>query len=166
MVEILIFSERSEKVIKKFNKNFDLDIWFSSIFEGRTNNFQEINYKMGSCPVAEFCSKHIVNLPTHKNISVNLIEGFIKENINWINSQKFKRKFYKMKLVILCGGLGTRFSEETKNKPKPMINIEKFPILFHIMKIYENYGITDFILAVGYKANIIKSYFKSKNLKK
>ena len=71
-----------------------------------------------------------------------------------------------MKLVILCGGLGTRFSEETKNKPKPMINIGKFPILFHIMKIYENHGITDFVLAVGYKANIIKSYFKSKKLEK
>ena len=81
-----------KKFIKKFNKNFDLDIWFSSIFEGRTNNFQEINYKMGSCPVAEFCSKHIVNLPTHKNISVNLIEGFIKENINWINSQKIQKE--------------------------------------------------------------------------
>jgi len=71
-----------------------------------------------------------------------------------------------MKLVILCGGLGTRFSEETKNKPKPMIKIGKFPILFHIMKIYESYGITDFVLAVGYKASIIKSYFKNKNLEK
>ena len=81
-----------KKFIKKFNKNYDLDIWFSSIFEGRTNNFQEINYKMGSCPVAEFCSKHIVNLPTHKNISVNSIAGFIKENLNWINSQKIKKK--------------------------------------------------------------------------
>ena len=71
-----------------------------------------------------------------------------------------------MKLVILCGGLGTRFSEETKNKPKPMIKIGKFPILFHIMKIYESYGITDFILAVGYKASIIKSYFKNITISK
>ena len=69
-----------------------------------------------------------------------------------------------MKAVILCGGFGTRFSEETKTKPKPMIKIGKFPILFHIMKIYEKHGVNDFILALGYKGNLIKSYFNNKNL--
>ncbi len=71
-----------------------------------------------------------------------------------------------MKAVILCGGFGTRFSEETKTKPKPMIKIGKFPILFHIMKIYEKHGVNDFILALGYKGNLIKSYFNNKNLVK
>jgi glucose-1-phosphate cytidylyltransferase len=69
-----------------------------------------------------------------------------------------------MKAVILCGGLGTRFSEETKTKPKPMIKIGKYPILFHIMKIYEKHGINDFILALGYKGSFIKNYFNQKNL--
>ena len=49
-----------------------------------------------------------------------------------------------MKVVILCGGFGTRFSEETQSKPKPMIKIGKFPILFHIMKLYEMYGYNQF----------------------
>ena len=71
-----------------------------------------------------------------------------------------------MKVVILCGGLGTRFSEETRSKPKPMIKIGKFPILFHIMKIYEKHGINDFVLALGYKGNLIKSFFNKKNLTK
>ena len=71
-----------------------------------------------------------------------------------------------MKVVILCGGLGTRFSEETRSKPKPMVKIGKFPILFHIMKIYEKHGINDFVLALGYKGNLIKSFFNKKNLTK
>lgn len=71
-----------------------------------------------------------------------------------------------MKVVILCGGFGTRFSEETKNKPKPMIKIGKYPILFHIMKTYEKYGINHFILALGYKGLNIKKYFQSENIDK
>tara|TARA_B100000963_G_scaffold122826_1_gene107139 strand:- start:441 stop:1196 length:756 start_codon:yes stop_codon:yes gene_type:complete len=71
-----------------------------------------------------------------------------------------------MKAVILCGGFGTRFSEETHSKPKPMINVGKFPILFHILKIYERYGINDFILALGYKGKIIENFFNNKNLNK
>ena len=69
-----------------------------------------------------------------------------------------------MKAVILCGGLGTRFSEETKFKPKPMIKIGKFPILFHIMKIYEKHGINEFILALGYKGNVVRNFFNKENL--
>ena len=71
-----------------------------------------------------------------------------------------------MKAVILCGGLGTRFSEETKNKPKPMIKIGEYPILFHIMKIYEKYGINDFVLALGYRGSVIKEFFNEYNLNK
>ncbi len=71
-----------------------------------------------------------------------------------------------MKAVILCGGFGTRFSEQTKTKPKPMISIGQFPILFHILKVYERYGINDFILALGYKGNIIEKFFNQENLKK
>lgn len=64
-----------------------------------------------------------------------------------------------MKAVILAGGLGTRISEETSMKPKPMIEIGGMPILWHIMKIYSSYGINDFILCCGYKGYMIKEYF-------
>lgn len=71
-----------------------------------------------------------------------------------------------MKVVIFCGGLGSRLSEETKIKPKPMVKIGKEPILIHIMKIYSRYGFNDFILALGYKKNIIIDYFKKNKKKK
>jgi len=64
-----------------------------------------------------------------------------------------------MKVVILAGGLGTRLSEETDLKPKPMVQIGGMPILWHIMKIYSYYGFNDFIICLGYKGYIIKEYF-------
>lgn len=64
-----------------------------------------------------------------------------------------------MKAVILAGGYGTRLSEETSVRPKPMVDIGGFPILWHIMKIYHAYGINDFIICCGYKGNVIKEYF-------
>lgn len=64
-----------------------------------------------------------------------------------------------MKCVILAGGLGTRLSEETVTRPKPMVEIGGKPILWHIMKIYSHYGINDFIICLGYKGYIIKEYF-------
>jgi len=64
-----------------------------------------------------------------------------------------------MKLVILAGGLGTRISEESHLRPKPMIEIGGKPILWHIMKIYSHYGINDFIICLGYKGYVIKEYF-------
>lgn len=64
-----------------------------------------------------------------------------------------------MKTVILAGGLGTRISEETNSKPKPMIEIGDKPILWHIMKIYSHYGLNDFIICLGYKGYLIKEYF-------
>lgn len=64
-----------------------------------------------------------------------------------------------MKTVILCGGFGTRLGEETEIKPKPMVEIGNYPILWHIMKIYAHYGYKDFILPLGYKGEIIKQYF-------
>jgi glucose-1-phosphate cytidylyltransferase len=64
-----------------------------------------------------------------------------------------------MKAVILAGGLGTRISEETHLKPKPMIEIGGKPILWHIMKMYSHYGINDFIICCGYKGYVIKEYF-------
>ena len=67
-----------------------------------------------------------------------------------------------MKVVILCGGLGTRLSEETILKPKPMVKIGKDPIVVHIMNIYKYYGYNDFILALGYKGESIRKYFKQK----
>jgi glucose-1-phosphate cytidylyltransferase len=64
-----------------------------------------------------------------------------------------------MKAVILAGGLGTRISEETQVRPKPMIEIGGKPILWHILKIYSHFGINDFIICCGYKGYIIKEYF-------
>lgn len=64
-----------------------------------------------------------------------------------------------MKVVILCGGLGTRLREETEYRPKPMVEIGGKPILWHIMKIYAAYGYNEFILCLGYRGQIIKEYF-------
>jgi glucose-1-phosphate cytidylyltransferase len=66
-----------------------------------------------------------------------------------------------MKAVILAGGVGTRLSEETGVRPKPMVEIGGKPIVWHIMKIYAAHGITDFVIAAGYKSYIIKEYFTS-----
>lgn len=65
----------------------------------------------------------------------------------------------KIKVVILCGGRGTRMEEETEIRPKPMVEVGGRPILWHIMKIYSHYGFNDFILCLGYKGKIIKEYF-------
>lgn len=64
-----------------------------------------------------------------------------------------------MKVVILAGGYGTRISEESHLKPKPMIDIGDYPILWHVMKIYSSYGFNDFIICLGYKGHVIKEYF-------
>lgn len=64
-----------------------------------------------------------------------------------------------MKVVILAGGMGTRISEESHLKPKPMIEIGERPILWHIMKIYSHYGFNEFIICLGYKSNVVKDYF-------
>ena len=66
-----------------------------------------------------------------------------------------------MKAVILAGGLGTRISEETLEKPKPMVEIGGKPILWHIMKSYSHYGINEFVICLGYKGYVIKEYFKN-----
>lgn len=66
--------------------------------------------------------------------------------------------------IILCGGLGTRLQEETEFRPKPMVPIGGRPILWHIMKIYEHYGYTDFVLPLGYKGEMIKEYFYNYHL--
>lgn len=64
-----------------------------------------------------------------------------------------------MKVVILAGGLGTRLTEETTVRPKPMVEIGGKPMIWHIMKIYESYGYNDFVICLGYKGHIIKEYF-------
>lgn len=75
-----------------------------------------------------------------------------------MNYQKRSGKF-EMKAVILAGGLGTRLSEETTVKPKPMVEIGGMPILWHIMKIYGHHGVNEFIICCGYKGYVIKEYF-------
>jgi glucose-1-phosphate cytidylyltransferase len=64
-----------------------------------------------------------------------------------------------MKVLILAGGFGTRLSEETDIKPKPMVNIGEKPILWHIMKSYSHYGFNEFVILAGYKSHVIKEYF-------
>lgn len=64
-----------------------------------------------------------------------------------------------MKVVILCGGLGTRIREETENKPKPMLKIGDKPILWHVMQIYAQSGFNEFVLCLGYRGEVIKEYF-------
>jgi glucose-1-phosphate cytidylyltransferase len=65
-----------------------------------------------------------------------------------------------MKTIILAGGFGTRISEETENKPKPMILINDKPILWHVMNIYASQGFEDFVIAAGYKANVIENWIR------
>ncbi|VVB99709.1 Bifunctional protein GlmU [uncultured archaeon] len=69
-----------------------------------------------------------------------------------------------MKVVILCGGEGTRLREETEYKPKPMVSVGGMPILWHIMKAYAHYGFKDFVLCLGYKGDAIKQFFLSQEL--
>ena len=64
-----------------------------------------------------------------------------------------------MKVVILCGGQGTRLREETEYRPKPLVDVGGRPILWHIMKLYAHYGFSDFVLCLGYRGNMIKEYF-------
>ena len=66
-----------------------------------------------------------------------------------------------MKVIILAGGLGTRLAEETSTRPKPMVEIGGKPILWHIMKLYSRHGFHDFLIACGYKGEIIKEYFRN-----
>jgi len=83
------------------------------------------------------------------------------------NQKEHYVEFFKsMKTIILCGGLGTRISEETIIKPKPMIEIGGYPIVWHIMKWYHQFGFNEFILALGYKGDYIKDYFLNYRNKK
>ena len=68
-----------------------------------------------------------------------------------------------MKVIILCGGMGTRLNEETEFKPKPLVQVGSEPVLWHIMKIYSHYNYRDFILALGYKGTDIKDHFLRQN---
>jgi len=71
-----------------------------------------------------------------------------------------------MKAVILAGGLGTRLSEETSIKPKPMVDVGDMPILWHIMKIYAHYGVDDFVILCGYRGHVIKEFFRNYSMRR
>ena len=72
--------------------------------------------------------------------------------------RKYHQGVYQMKVVLFCGGLGTRIREYSENIPKPMVPVGHQPILWHIMQYYSDYGHRDFVLCLGYKANVIKDY--------
>lgn len=76
-----------------------------------------------------------------------------------MNNKKLSMEDGTLKVVILAGGLGTRISEESHLRPKPMIEIGEKPILWHIMKIYSHYGFNDFVICLGYKGHMIKEFF-------
>jgi glucose-1-phosphate cytidylyltransferase len=69
-----------------------------------------------------------------------------------------------LQVVILCGGLGTRLADETEFRPKPMVEIGGRPIMWHIMKLYSHHGLTDFVLCLGYKGDVIRNYFLNYDL--
>ena len=71
-----------------------------------------------------------------------------------------------MKAVILAGGLGTRISEETSVKPKPMVDVGDMPILWHIMKIYAHFGVNDFVILCGYRGHVIKEFFQAYSMRR
>ena len=75
---------QSRKDFEKIFKDYYLSIWFKSMFEGRNANFEDINYIKGSCPNAEYASKHIVNIPTHSNIKLENLVQLLKKNRNRI----------------------------------------------------------------------------------
>ena len=96
---------------------------------------------------------------------VEWYKNFKKNSRNTILISRYQLKKYMkkiMKVVILAGGFGTRISEYTKRIPKPMILINKKPIIVHIMEHFTKYGFNDFIIALGYKGSEIKKYFKKK----
>src|SRR6266568_2648401 len=87
--------------------------------------------------------------------------GIDPNQLNAVNSgtDEHGKGVFAMKAVILAGGLGTRLSEETEIKPKPMVEIGGRPILWHIMKHLAYYGVREFVIALGYKGDMIKRYF-------
>ncbi len=82
-----------------------------------------------------------------------------KNDFNERNPLASAQSYKYMKVVIFAGGLGTRIAEETDIRPKPMVEVGGKPILWHIMKIYSQYGFNDFIICLGYKGYVIKEYF-------
>ena len=93
--------------------------------------------------------------------------AIIIQNVSTTNNKnigRHKKVMQKPKVVILCGGEGTRLREETEFKPKPMVTVGGSPILWHIMKIYAHYGFNDFVLCLGYKGEAIKQFFLTHEL--
>ena len=100
----------------------------------------------------------------HKDKKININDFSFKQIEEYEKSLTLSKIKIVMKVVILAGGFGTRLSEYTKSIPKPLVEINKKPILGYIIEHYVKYGFKDFIIALGYKGNLIKKYFK-KNYK-
>ena len=103
--------------------------------------------------VKSFRWKHFLSIPYFYVIRIVLLNKILSDKIKMSEN---------MKVVILCGGIGSRLAEETKLIPKPMVKLDRKPIVEHIINIYKFYGFKEFILATGYKSEIIEKYFKKK----
>src|SRR3954451_12639427 len=85
--------------------------------------------------------------------------GVCRHRSSWVSFLRRATTMRCLKVVILAGGYGTRISEESAVRPKPMVEIGEMPILWHIMKIYSAYGHNEFVISAGYKSHVIKEYF-------
>ena len=121
----------------------------------------EIGQKLGGVS-PQLVNNTFRQVSSDKNLRDSAVTILAKCNECKFDPDQFPKlmdKGEQMKVVILGGGLGTRLSEETDLKPKPMVEIGGNPILWHIMKIYSHYGFNDFIICLGYKGYVIKEYF-------
>jgi glucose-1-phosphate cytidylyltransferase len=103
-------------------------------------------------------SRRVTTFPAGSTSSFALFRLIVRQCRFTVHREQTKAR-QLMKVVILCGGLGTRLREETEYRPKPMVPIGGRPILWHIMKLYAHYGHKEFILCLGYKADVVKKYF-------
>lgn len=101
----------------------------------------------------------MINKTLYWQVSVGMVRYIISRTEDILNMMRISQNGTAIKVVIMCGGMGTRLREETEFRPKPMISIGPRPILWHIMKYYAHWGYKDFILALGYKGEMIKNYF-------
>ncbi len=119
---------------------------------------------IGDLPNTDFVMRNVFWIGLYPGLTEQMLDYTISSFRDFLAGDRSlfpmaKRVGFAMKVVILCGGQGTRLREETEFRPKPLVEIGGRPILWHIMKTYAHAGFRDFILCLGYKGNMIKEYF-------